>query len=200
VSIKAKLKIVLQADETIVAESDDAPLWHKVLLAINQGTADLAIGATRPATEEAAAGATPPLDEAIKKMASAIGLPPEEVAGACGPVYEEPYLHLDRHCWEAMKRNTPERGPTAFSAIAIAGTLLAFWFHAIGKSNPTQAQAQAVLSNIAVRDQNPARGIERSEWLQSRPGGVIVLNPAKISKAVAIAQSFCSKKWSAAAD
>jgi hypothetical protein len=199
-SIKAKLKIILQADATVVAETEDAALWHKVLLAINKGTSEVLDTEEDDTTDPDRRLNFPRPGEAIKKMAAELGLSAAEVEGACGPTDIEPYLHLDHHCWEAMKKQTAERGPTAYSSIAIAGTLLALWFRAAGKGNPTQAQAQAVLSELNLRDQNPARGIERSEWLHSRPGGVIVLNPAKISRAVGIAQSFCSKKWTAAAD
>lgn len=207
-SIKAKLRVVLQADDTVVAESDDASLWQKILLAINSGNlASLGSGTQNgsdtknPIEPGAGSNATDrgsTVKDGIKKMAAEIGVSPEEVEGALGPQEEEPYLTLDHHCWEAMKDQTPERGPTAYSLIAIAGTLLALWFKAIGKGNPTQAQAQAVLAQLNLRDQNPGRGLERSDWLHARAGGAIVLNPAKISKATGIAGSFCSKKWSEA--
>jgi hypothetical protein len=205
-SIKAKLRVVLQADDTVVAESDDAALWQKILLAINSGSlASLASGTQNGsdtknsvAAGPSATGSGSTVRDGIKKMATEIGVSPEEVEGALGPQEAEPYLTLDHHCWEAMKDQTPERGPTAYSSIAIAGTLLALWFKAIGKGNPTQAQAQAVLAQLNLRDQNPGRGLERSDWLHARAGGAIALNPAKISKATGIAGSFCSKKWSEA--
>jgi hypothetical protein len=49
----------------------------------------------------------------------------------------------------------------------------------IGLRNPTQAQAQAVLNTINIRDKNASIGIRGAGWLQSRPGGEIVLNPAQ---------------------
>lgn len=196
-SIRAKLKIVLQADETVVAESDDAALWQKILVAINSGSTDFAgstTGAIAPNPTPIAPDGGSPSDP-LGKFAAELGLSREEVQGACSPLLEAPYLHLDVHCWEAMKKQTPERGPAAYSAMAVSATLLALWFRASGLGSPTQAQAQGVLGTIGVRDQNPSRGIERSEWLQSRPGGTIVLNPAKISQATTLAKSFCSKNW-----
>lgn len=201
-SIKAKLRVVLHADDTVVAETDDAGLWHKVLLAINSGgSLDLPVtgkGSTAqevPPPEQGAPTA-PSLDNAIKAFSTAIGLSVEVVSGACGPDLAEPFLHLDKHCWKAMKDQTPERGPTAYSGMAIASTLLALWFKHAGLGDPTQAQAQAVLSTIGHRDQNPGRGIERSDWLQPRAGGIVRLHPAKLARATEIARSFCAQDWS----
>lgn len=193
-SIKARLRIVLQADETVVAESDDAALWQKVLVAINSGGADFA----GPRTAEIVSSTAPmsaDSSDPLGRFATELGLSREEVQGACSPSLEAPYMHLDIHCWEAMKKQTPERGPTAYSSMAVSATLLALWFRASGLGSPTQAQAQVVLGTIGIKDQNPARGVERSEWLQSRAGGTIVLNPAKVSQAIALAKSFCSKNW-----
>ena len=170
-SFKAKLKVVLQADNTVVAESEDATLWQKVLLSINSGSPDLGPLEVAPSMSNLKALNVPASSgDAIGRFAKELGLPREEVEGACAPVEEEPFLRLDKHCWEAMKRQTGERGPSAYSPIAVASTLLALWFKAAELGNVTQAQAQAVLATIDVRDQNPARGIDRSEWLQSRPG------------------------------
>ena len=195
-SIKAKLRVVLHADDTIVAETDNAALWQKILLAINNGTSNTELGGVPEldfGTNDQPSRAQ--IGDAVEKFAKEMGLPRAEVEGACAPSTLEPYLHLDIHCWEAMKKQTAERGPTAFSAMAISSTLLALWFRAAGLGAPTQAQAQAVLATISVRDQNPSRGIERSDWLQSRQGGVVQINPANISRALALARSFCSKKW-----
>jgi hypothetical protein len=196
-SIKAKLKISLFANDTIVAETEDPALWQKVLLAINCGATD--IGPLSVPALSTYAGAPPPApatsNDTMDKFAKELGISRDELDGACAPTLEPPYLHLDRHCWEAMKKQTPERGPTAYSAIAVSATLLALWFKASGQSAPTLTQAQAVLGTIDLKDQNAARGIERTEWLQSRPGGTIVINPSRVSQAVAIAKSFCSKSW-----
>jgi hypothetical protein len=207
-SIKAKLRVVLQADDTVVAESDDSALWQKILLAINSGNHEGVVSGAKNTSEmrsvldaggeSNATTAGPTVKDGIKRLAAEIGVSTAEVERALGPEEAEPFLTLDHHCWEAMKQQTPERGPTAYSLIAIAGTLLALWFKSVGKGSPTQAQAQAVLAQLNLRDQNPGRGLERSDWLHARAGGTIVLNPAKISKATGIARSFCSKKWSEA--
>lgn len=201
-SVKAKLQIVLQADDTVVAESDDPILWQKVLVAINQGSMErLASNAGvggRPdlaADSVVVAGTLGDGGDTIDKFAKQLGLSRDIVEGACAPSATEPYLHLDVHCWEEMKSQTPERGPSSYSPMAIAATLLTLWFRAAGLGNPTQAQAQAVLATINIQDRNASRGIQRSDWLQARSGGAIVLNPAQATRALTIAKSFCSKSW-----
>lgn len=86
---------------------------------------------------------------------------------------------MDSHSWEEMRRQIPRSGPNAVPPIALSATLLALWFGVIGLRNPTQAQAQAVLNTINIRDKNASIGIRGAGWLQSRPGGEIVLNPAQ---------------------
>jgi hypothetical protein len=197
-SVKAKLTIILQADDTVVAETEDAALWQRVLQAINQGGKhNLTENLVAPEFES---GETPKADlpgggNAVDNLANELGIVREVLEGAAAPNMAEPYMHLDMHCWEAMKNQTPARGPSAYSPIAIAATLLTLWFRSAGLGNPTQAQAQAVLGTINLQDRNPGRGIQRSEWLQTRPGGMIVLNPAQASKALALAKSFCTKSW-----
>lgn len=197
-SLKATLKIILQADDTVVAESDDAALWQKVLIAINTGGAEIEASqqSGTPSSVTSAHGNSRDSSDAIGKFATELGLTREEVIGACDPKSEAPFLHLDVHCWEAMKKNTPQRGPNAYSPVVVAAALLTVWFRHISAGNPTVAMAQAVLGTIGVRDNNPGRSIENSEFLQSRSGGVIVLNPAKVSRAIAVASAFCSKRWS----
>lgn len=197
-SFKAQLKVILTANDTVVAEVEDALLWQRVLTAINQGGSGplLDTAAPAPAGPTVAFDAPPrQVDDPVGKFAQAVGVPREVVEGACSPAAEPPFLHLDMHCWEEMKRQTPERGPTAVSPMALAATLLALWFRAANLGNATQAQAQGVLRTINMRDQNASRGIQRADWLQARSGGVIVLNPAQASKAIALARAFSTKDW-----
>lgn len=207
-SVKAALKVVLYADEVVVAESNDAQLWQRVLGVINGNPA--AIGATQSlggASGQDADDGVPDGDAVrvpkgakgpLQKFASDLGISVEQAQAACDPQDAEPFMILDHEAWEAFKEQLGDRGPFAVSPVAAAGTLLALWFKSSGGSvNATQAQAQAVLRSINLRDSNPARGLKRTEWLQTRAGGQIILNPAKITKAKQFAKSFCSHDWKA---
>jgi hypothetical protein len=200
-SIKAKLKVVLQAGETVVAEVEDSLLWQRVLDAINKGGGEHF--EADPLVQQAGGGngkPKPPVNDAIDKFAQLIGITREQAIGACSPTTDSPYMHLDSRYWEAMKNQTPERGPSAYSPMAVAATLLALWFQCAELGNATQAQAQAVLATIHIRDRNASRGIQRSTWLQPRSGGVVVLNPAQASRAIAIAKAWCTQDWSNGTD
>jgi hypothetical protein len=200
--VKAKLKVVLQADETVVAESDDAGLWQRVLLAINKGNAVGALdeGGREPESsgrEEPRKGfgsADSETDD-IGRLSHTIGVSREAVLGACSPARASPFLTLDMHCWNAMKEQTPVRGPGSISPMAVAATLLALWVQTAKLGSATQAEAQKVLATINLRDANAARSVQAAEWLQGRSGGAIVLNPARVKRAVAIAKAFCSQDW-----
>src|SRR6266700_3559688 len=137
-AVKAALRLVLMADETVVAESEDGALWQKVLFAINSGRPTPELGAV--AAEEAPApGDGLESDVAVAKFAQDIGVSVTEIKGACDPRIEPPYLTLDPRYWEALKRNTPARGRGAISPMALAATLIALWFRAAKRGTPTQA-------------------------------------------------------------
>lgn len=204
--VKAKLKVVLQADETVVAESGDAGLWQRVLMAINKGADDpgaldhvLPIGSVEKKTtvSHLSQGGSPDAggDEAVARFAKLLGLDVATVVGACAPAQTSPYLTLDMHCWNSLKDQTPPRGPGSVSPLAIAATLLALWMQAAKLGNVSQGEAQKVLSTINLRDANPTRSIRGADWLQARSGGVIVVNPARIKRAIALARAFCAQDW-----
>ncbi len=200
-SVKAALTVTLKADEVVVAEIQDPVLWQRILTAINNGKSTLGpseesvdgggAAAEKGIVGDGSGGGASPLDS----LAAQLGVEPSFVEGACSPGNESPYMHLDLHCWEEMKKQVPPRGITAISPIIVPATLLGLWFRKAGLGNPTQAQAQAVLATINTSDRNASRAIQNTSWLQGRPGGQIVLNPAEISKAVKLAKCFCSKDW-----
>jgi hypothetical protein len=200
-AVKAKLTVILKADEVVVAEVEDPVLWQHALTVIHGGKPEPGtnIGAAstpdklqKPKESGAGEGAGP-----LGTMAEQLGLEPAQLQGACSPRAEAPHLHLDAHCWEEMKQQLPSRGPLAVAPIVVATTLLALWFQKASLGTPTQAQAKAVLATINITDPNASRSIQNASWLQSRAGGQVVLNPAEISKAVKLAKCFCSKNWSA---
>lgn len=195
----AKLVVVLKADDVVVAEIENPVLWQRVLAFAN---------ADAPSSDLLPANGTPSFegkdslqadfsgDDAIGRFARTLGISTDELIGAMSPSREPPYLTLDRHCWAAMKKGTPLRGPGSLSHAAVAGTLLALWVNE-GKLDVTATQTLAtnILNAINVQEKNPSRSIKNTKWLQGRPSGVIVINPAEILKAQAIAKAFCTKAW-----
>jgi hypothetical protein len=197
VTPKAKLTIVLKADDTVVAESEDMALWQRVLASITGNKSaeladdkpDMGNGAPRELEQDNG-------DDALVRFAKSLGVDKDVVTGALSPSREAPYLHLDHHCWAAMKKNAPQRGPGSINATGLAGTLLVLWFKEAKIDVPaTQALAGAVLDTVNVKDPNPSRGIKNTKWLQSRGAGTIVINAAEIGKALVVAKSFCTKTW-----
>jgi hypothetical protein len=197
---KAKLTIVLKADETVVAEIEDAGLWQRVLGVINQGGKAAGAGVSAgsdPLTQQQndESDLSGGNEESVVKFSKRLDTPVDVIKGALSPSREPPYLQLNVHNWEAFKKNFPKRGPGAVSPIGLAGTALVLWFKEAKMEIPaTQALASAVLDTIDVKDPNPSRGIKNTKWLQGRAGGSIIVNPAEISKAQQITQSFCLKK------
>lgn len=201
--LKASMSVLLKANEVVVAEVDDAVLWNAVFAAISSGSSVLS-------TAPAAAAQTPvvdavvqpfanntPVAEPINKFAKELGVDLDVLVGACDPAPAEPYLRLDVHHWEQMKKELPMRGPKAVAPIVLTASMLCLWARHAGIGVVSQAQAQTVLGTINVRDSNATRGIQGAEWLQARPNGQIVLNPSQVSKAIAIASCFCKQDWSA---
>lgn len=200
-AVKAKLTVILKADEVVVAEVEDPVLWQHALTVIHGGKPEPrtnlgVVGAAEKPQKPNGAGAAEG-EGPLGIMAEQLGLEPAVLQGACSPQAEAPYMHLDAHCWEEMKQQLPSRGALAVAPIVAATTLLALWFQKASLGNPTQAQAKAVLATINISDPNASRSIQNASWLQSRAGGQVVLNPAEISKAVKLAKCFCSKNWSA---
>lgn len=203
-AIKAKLKIVLQAEEVVVAESEDPVLWRRVLTAIQGGTG-LAVGRDAEEVDEEEVIEVGDQEEhpspkgAVGRFAKALGVTTTALQGACEPTSEPPYLVLDAKAWEAFRKNTPPRGPNAIAGLQLAGTLLCLWFKYAGISGrPTQSQAAVVLDGIGVVDKNPSRAIKNCPWLQSRPDG-IQINPAEMSQAERVAKAFVMKTSPSAA-
>ena len=201
-TVKAALSVILKADDVVVAEVNDAALWQRILAAINGGQSALesvpqshGSGFTTPPSE-ASGGNSGVRGTALDQLAAQLEVAPAIVQGACSPSMDAPYLHLDFHCWEAMKKKAPERGPGSFAPLALAATLLALWFQKAGLGNPTQSQAQAVLDTIGLRDRNASRSIKNTNSLQPRSGGQFVINPAAVSEAIKLAKCFCTKDWS----
>jgi hypothetical protein len=216
--LKAAMSVVLKANDVVVAEVDDPVLWNSIFAAISSGRSTLAaVAAPSPlpsfplspgqhaldghgSTADAviaSAMANTPLIEPVQKFARELGVDVNVLIGACDPSVTDPFVTLDSHHWEAMRRDLPSRGAKAIAPIQLAASVLCLWARHAGIGAVTQAMAQNVLANIAGRDPNPGRGLDSSDWLQRKQGGVVTINPAKISKAIAVVAGFCSKDWGA---
>jgi hypothetical protein len=203
-SFKTSLKIVLKADDVVVAESEDVELWQRVLSRMNKsGEAPLPTGeppqrdserdpetaslfTSGAQSSESESGR----EEAIAKFSELLGVNEDELIGACDPRLEPPYIYLEKHHWQELKDTLPARGPNAIPSIVTAASILLLWLDEIGDENPTVENTQSVLNTIDVRDRNPGRGISNCKWLRKRDGEII-LNPAKTSMAVAVSRAYC---------
>ena len=184
-TVKAELSIVLKANEVVVAESNDANLWQRVLAAI-QGAASAA-----PFIEDEVSVSVEDIGgDAIDRFVKYLGATREQVVGACDPSTEAPYIHLDNHHWEDFRKNMPARGANAVNVSVLALTLLVLWRTNANLEPPTVRDAAAVRDTIAVDDKNAGRSIANCEWLQER-NGVVRLNPSQTSKAIAVARAYC---------
>ncbi len=123
-AVKAKLTVILEADEVVVAEVQDPVLWQHALTVIHVGKPDLPgpnLGAASSA-DKLQKPKDPVTDEEagpLGSMALQLGLDPAQLQGACSPQAEAPHMHLDAHCWEEMKQQLPSRGPLAVSPIVV---------------------------------------------------------------------------------
>lgn len=188
--IKAELKIVLKANETVIAESSDPILWQNVLAAINTPSA----GSTNENLGQSDKGSLLSAKGPEQELAKEIGVSVEVLKGACSPSNDAPFIHLDKHHWEALKKGTPKRGPKAIAPIALAATLLILWKEKAKLGDSTKADSQKVLATIGLTGKNFSRAIGNCEWLQSR-NKAIVINPAQTSRAIALAKTYCTKEW-----
>ena len=59
----------------------------------------------------------------------------------------------------------------------------------------TQTLTLKTLGVLSIADHNPLRSIKNTEWLMTRPGGIIKIDPSQISKAENFVKKFCTKKW-----
>ncbi len=188
------------ADTVTVAEVENPSLWHRTLGEIH----GLGIAVAEPTKPEASVPAvdTPAAEADPQNGASTLDLfsrtlqiDQTQTKAAISPTTEAPYLTLDIHCWKKMKKQLAGTGGNTIAASAVAGTLLALWCREAGLETPTQSQAQAVLQTLGIQDKNASRAIRNASWLQSRPGGQILINPAQHSKALLLAKCFCIGDW-----
>jgi hypothetical protein len=189
-ALKARLKLVLLADEVVVAETDDPQVWQAAFQAIQGDASRL-----QPEQDEDASVEWVPEEErvAIKALARELRVDVQDLMAACHPRPIPPYIFLSKYHWEAFKRNTPERGRNSVSNAVLALTLLLLWAEKARIDRISVRDGYAVLRAISTRDEHASRAIENCPWLQTGGGGVH-LNPEAISEAIAVARAFCLKQ------
>ena len=200
-AVTAKIKVQLLANEVIVAESDSAALWHAVFRAIEEDKPLIIPGASpdgdKKKHESELPGSARESERpgtAIGRFAQELGVSTEVVEGACSPTTQAPYIHLDKHCWEKLKKNTGARGPTAVTPVVLAATLLVLWWkRAKIEGQPSMSDVGPVLASIDLEPFNLKRSIDNCRWLQVR-NGAISLNPARTSNAIAVAKAYCTQQ------
>lgn len=191
-AIKAQLKLILQADDVVIAESDDARIWQAAFQAIQGADVEEVLGRSSPATDSGIHWIPEEERSAILSLAGDLDVDPQDLLSACHPRMIAPYIFLNRHYWEAFKHQTAERGRTAISNAVLALTLLLLWGEKIHLDRISLRDGMAVLRTIMARDDHASRAVENCSWLQ-KSSGRIVLNPEKISRAVAITRAFCTR-------
>ena len=198
-AVTAKLRIILKAEDTIVAESDDPVLWQKVLASIGEGTNELRGSGREPLEIQ---NGPPKEDDPLRvnvtgdlidQFAAEISVSRSQLLGACDPTTEVPFIILNKHNWEHLKKTTPKRGIDAIAPPTLAATLLVIWKEVAGLAPPTTVETAEVLRSLALATKNIARAIKNCTWLQLR-GQIIRLNPAEVSSAYGLAKSYCLKK------
>jgi hypothetical protein len=143
--VKARLRVILMADAVTVAEVESPGLWQRILSEVNGNiSTDGAepFAPSRP-SEEPLVPFAQNGHKAIASLAKILQIEPAVLEGALSPKTETPYLTLDVHCWERMKKQLVGAGASAIAALAVAGTLLVLWCREAGIESPTQSQAQA---------------------------------------------------------
>jgi len=187
-SLRARLRIILMADEVVVAESEDPRLWHATLRAVSdEGGEGERHTFSGPRDGEREAERL-----AVAAFAEELGVDPEAVQAACAPKAIAPYVFLDRHHFESFKRLTPERGRNAVSNIVLALTLLLLWADKMRLARVAVRDGTAVLRTIGARDDHPGRAVDNCPWIR-RSMNRLVLVPEEISKAIAVARAYCTK-------
>jgi hypothetical protein len=190
-----EVKLFVKGEE--VANSRDVRLWQEVLEAINEGESEITkhkgtefVNKKVQNNEEQGEFKD---KEGLVVFSKAIDINKVELEGACGPSKQPPYIHLDDQYWEALKRNTPERGRGSISSSVLSATLITLWFKYAKLGQPLIDDAANVEKTIHLEDVNIMRSIRKCKWLQIR-NEKLTINPAEISRALMVCKAYCTKK------
>jgi hypothetical protein len=186
---KPELIVKLYAGDTVIDQSSDPALWQRVLSEIR----GIATSPLPPKPEDGFAEVMPSTSSGVKAFAKAVGVTVEEIVGGLGPTAEAPFVHLNSHDWEALKKNTPPRGPGSVPSAVLAATALVLWQKYGNTADITLQTVRGTLDTIDLDDPNAGRSIGNCEWLQSK-GNRIVLNPSRSSAATRMLKAYCRRE------
>ena len=187
---KPDLIVKLFAGDTLIDQSTDVGLWQRVLGEIRGLTVSPPRGRgvdELPGEQRVDAGL------AVRAFAKNVNVTAEEIVGSLGPTADAPFIHLNSHDWEALKKNTPLKGPGAVSPSVLAATALVLWQKYGGIGDVTLQSVRATMITIDLDDPNAARSIGNCEWLQNRSNR-IALNPSRSSAATRLLRAYCRRE------
>jgi hypothetical protein len=187
---KPDLTVKLFAGDTLVDQSTDVALWQRVLseirgLILSPPATDSLPDQSRIEGQDSSL--------AIRAFAKSLSVTLEEILGSLDPTAEAPFIHLNSHDWEALRRNTPLKGPGAISSSVLAATALVLWQKHSAIGEITLQTVRATMNTIDLDDKNAARSIANCEWLQTKANR-IALNPSRASAAVRLVKSYCRRE------
>jgi hypothetical protein len=188
---KPDLIVKLFAGDTLVDQSTDTGLWQRVLSEIKGLTPIHPIAASNADT--AVGGVGDDVSAMLRSFAKKIGVTPDEAVGSLDPTSDAPYIRLNSHDWEALKRNTPVKGPGSIAPSVLAATALVLWQKDARFGDVALQTVRATISTIDLDDQNAARSIGNCDWLQYRSGR-ITLNPSHASTATRLLRAYCRRE------
>lgn len=200
-NLQAELKVVLMANDVVVAEFLDSALWQNVLATTTTraGTPTegiLVSGSSqhRPtptnSTEMSSDGQQKV--NPLAKFAMELSISETILVGACDPSPVPPYINMDKHHWEAVAKVTPPRGAKAVTPFRVAVALLVLWKEILKLDAPTTREINCVLETIGLKERESTRRVRTCSWLRLK-GNRIILNPAESSTAVSLARAYCTK-------
>lgn len=187
---KLDLIVKLYAGDTVVDESTDPALWQRVLSEIRGISA---VQPLPPKPGERTDESMPNASSAIRAFAKGLGVTAEEIVGGLDPITDTPFVQLNSHDWEALKRNTPHKGPGAVPPAVLAATALVLWQKHGNTPDVTLQTVRATLSTIDLDDPNASRSIGNCDWLQTK-GSRVALNPSRSSAAARLLRAYCRRE------
>jgi hypothetical protein len=180
----------LFAGETLVDQSTDVGLWQRVLAEIREVAAPSPV---RRTVDESPIHERVDASQTVRMFAKNVNVTPEEIVGSLSPTSDAPFIHLNSHDWEALKRNTPSKGPGAVAPSVLAATALVLWQKHSAIGDVTLQTVRATISTIDLDDPNAARSVGNCDWLQTR-GNRLALNPSRSSAATRLLRAYCRRE------